>query len=129
MFVKIMWHIQTVLLTYLILPVFVKAIFGGEYVSNPYEYPWVARLVTFREPNATEFHGCGGSIISKNLIVTAAHCVENATKIIVILGNSNSSSELALIASVKTILNHPAYDSKNGSFQVRGLSNTMTLLF
>ena len=120
-----MWYIQTVLFTLLFLPTFVQAIFGGQYVTNPHEYPWLARLVTFREPNSTEFHGCGGSIISKNLIVTAAHCVENATKIIVILGNSNSSSELALIASVKTILNHPAYNSKNGSFQVRGLSNTI----
>ena len=39
---------------------------------------------------------CGGSIISPNVISTAAHCLENATKIQVQLGHYDSNSVLAI---------------------------------
>ena len=39
---------------------------------------------------------CGGSIISPNVILTAAHCLENAKKIQVQLGHYDSNSVLAI---------------------------------
>ena len=36
---------------------------------------------------------CSGSIISKNVILTAAHCVKNKSKIGIIYGHSNRNAE------------------------------------
>ena len=79
----------------------ISAIFGGEYVSTAYEFPWMARLIvtkkTLTEYGLTLVSGtCGGSIISPNVILTAAHCLENATKIQVQLGHYDSNSYLAI---------------------------------
>ena len=80
---------------------FISAIFGGEFVSTAYEFPWMARLFitkkTLSEYGLTLASGtCGGSIISPNVILTAAHCLENATKIQVQIGHYDSNSYLAI---------------------------------
>ena len=49
----------------------VEAIIGGESVLNPHEFPWVVGV-------RTESGKCGGTIITKNLVMTAAHCVFNS---------------------------------------------------
>ena len=54
------------------LPLLVLTIYGGEYVTNPYEYPWMVKL----NMDNCRYNMCGGSIISKKLILTAAHCVK-----------------------------------------------------
>ena len=56
-----------IFLTLNLLPLLVEAIIGGSF-AKPHEYPWIVGVVD----NSGK---CGGTIISKNLVITAAHCV------------------------------------------------------
>ena len=49
----------------------VEAIFGGEY-GDSHEFPWIVKL----NMDNCKHKFCGGSIISENIILTAAHCVD-----------------------------------------------------
>ena len=53
--------------------------------------------------------GCGGSIISRNVILTGAHCVSNAKNIYVQMGHSDLNSEEIILKTVKSVLEHPEY--------------------
>ena len=46
------------------------AIIGGEDVNDPKKFPWMVQIYTGNGGF------CGGSIISKRAILTAAHCVK-----------------------------------------------------
>ena len=88
----------------------VEAIIGGESVLNPHEFPWVVGV-------RTEFGKCGGSIISKNLVMTAAHCLFNSKKelvqeISILMGHSDLSSDLIKKQRVESILIHPQNGNK-----------------
>jgi secreted trypsin-like serine protease len=50
---------------------FVEAIFGGQ-IANPREFSWIVKL----NMDNCKHKFCGGSIISENIILTAAHCVD-----------------------------------------------------
>ena len=54
--------------------------------------------------------GCGGSIISKHIILTSAHCVWGATDILIEMGHSNTTSEKIAPKLVESMLIHPEYD-------------------
>ena len=49
----------------------VEAILGGEN-ADPYEFPWIVKI----NMDSCKHKFCGGSIISENIILTAAHCVD-----------------------------------------------------
>ena len=89
----------------------VEAIIGGESVLNPHEFPWMVGV-------RTKSGKCGGSIITKNLIMTAAHCIFNSKtqelnqEISILMGHSNISSALIKKESVKSVLVHPQNDKK-----------------
>ena len=83
----------------------VEAIIGGESVINPNEFPWVVGV-------RTESGKCGGTIIAKNLVITAAHCLFNSKKVLnkeisVLMGHSDISSTLIKKEIVESILVHP----------------------
>ena len=72
---------------------FPSHIIGGE-DTNPGDWPWVARLL----PGV-----CGGTLVSRRHVVTAAHCVErNSEPRSVILGDSDTTTD------------YDCLDAKNG---------------
>ena len=90
----------------------VEAIIGGESVLNPHEFPWVVGV-------RTESGKCGGTIITKNLVMTAAHCLFNQDskseldkEISVLMGHSDISSTLIKKERVKSFLIHPQHGNK-----------------
>ena len=90
------------------LPLFSEAIFGGENVTDPHKYPWLTKLYIVDENGATK--ECGGSILTENVIITAAHCVLGASEITVLVGHPNITSDEIFATSVKSVIIHPDYN-------------------
>ncbi|WP_108651606.1 S1 family serine peptidase [Dongshaea marina] len=97
-----------------------ERIINGEPVVNTLTYPWMVSL------QDTSFdHLCGGSLISPQWVVTAAHCVDNgvvASDLIIMQGqielNAATSSNRHTVQSIRL---HPSYNSYN-------LTNDIALL-
>ena len=53
-------------------PITQQKIFGGN-KTGILDFPWMA-LIAYQTTNGPEFR-CGGSLISKRYVLTAAHCV------------------------------------------------------
>ena len=61
-----------------------------------------------------DFNLCGGSILNKNLVLTAGHCVTDAMWILVYLGvHEISEASEARLVDDKGIFLHPQYDFPN----------------
>ena len=101
----------------------VDAIIGGEYVTNPHQYPWMVFIESFDMENnqPTNVASCGGAIISENMILTAAHCVERGwsefsmgsdygkkSGIFVAIGHSTLDKGISRL-KVESKLIHPNY--------------------
>ena len=86
----------------------VDAIIGGEYVTNPHQYPWMVYIAAY-DMEKDQSGVCGGAIISENIILTAAHCVVERrwSQIDVAIGHSilNQSTWV----KVESTLIHPNY--------------------
>jgi secreted trypsin-like serine protease len=61
-------------------------IVGGTSVPNG-KYPFVTFVKVYR--NNKLFMECGGSLIDKNSVLTAAHCLEKATGAVVVVGRTD----------------------------------------
>lgn len=78
--------------------------------ANPGEFPWFVQVVT-TNPRYTREVLCGGSIISKEYILTAANCADPADEQFVVTGPSFDppSSKLPVAESIL----HPKFVHKN----------------
>lgn len=107
-------------------------IVGGDSISISLT-PWQVALIDTSEANNFDGQFCGGSIISSQWILTAAHCVDGTTTINsfrVLAGQTTLSTSSLSGNTVQSIVIHPAWNpstSDNDIALVR-LTTPLTLV-
>ncbi|XP_044019325.1 transmembrane protease serine 9-like [Aphidius gifuensis] len=91
-------------------------IVGGQ-PSEPHRYPWIARLVY-----EGKFH-CGGSLLTNDYILTAAHCLRRLqrSKIRIVLGDHDqyvNNEAVAVMRAVSAIIRHRNFDMNSYNHDV-----------
>ena len=90
---------------------------GGKAVANG-KYPFVAALLDNRVGgNARDKQFCGGTLIDRNSVLTAAHCVSGASPrpLRVAVGRTVLSSSQGQVRKVSRIFVHPRYNARNST--------------
>ncbi|KAM7005626.1 elastase-1-like [Tautogolabrus adspersus] len=89
-----------------------ERVVGGE-VARPNSWPWQISL-QYRS-GSRFYHTCGGTLIQKGWVMTAAHCVDSNREWRVVIGehdlNSNSGREQ--IKTVSKVYIHQGWDSSS----------------
>ena len=94
-------------------------IVGGE-ETEANEYPWQVGLVSPEEKTPY----CGGSIITSQHVLTAAHCtynrftedIKDPSSIQVLVGEHDTSDDNMDRRDISAIRNHPKFDIKNADY-------------
>ena len=84
-----------------------ERIVGGE-EATPHTYPWMAALFV------DDSWFCGGSLISDEWVLTAAHCAHDATEMVVMLGAHNvreATEEGRIELTTTDFFTHPQYST------------------
>ena len=96
---------------------------GGNLQQNPQAYPWSAAIIRVNGESDHEIH-CHGSLISLNVVLSAAHCYKNKTMIpelFVVLGaleplkagiTIDVKREINYIYEIKEVIVHEEYQLK-----------------
>uniref|UniRef100_A0A3P8YIT4 pancreatic elastase n=1 Tax=Esox lucius TaxID=8010 RepID=A0A3P8YIT4_ESOLU len=85
---------------------------GGK-VAKPHSWPWQVSLQV--QSGSSFFHICGGSLIRKGWVMTAAHCVDRPETYRVVLGahNLDRNDGLEQIMPVSRVIIHPQWNMRN----------------
>ena len=77
--------------------------------------PWQVGILSTLHSNDYDNQFCGGSLISTDWVVTAAHCVTGQTtsNTKILIGKTYLSTTSANGVPIKTIIVHPSYNSSN----------------
>ncbi|XP_010791324.1 elastase-1-like [Notothenia coriiceps] len=89
-----------------------ERVVGGE-VARPNSWPWQISL-QFKSGSSYR-HTCGGTLIKRGWVMTAAHCVDSSRNWRVVLGdhNINSHEGSEQYMSVSRVHIHPNWNSNN----------------
>ena len=107
----------------------------GGIETEVHEYPWQVGLVFTFIPVFNETPVCGGSIISKQHILTAAHCTDilgyplNTTQIQVSVGEHDTSDSAFDLKTISKITRHPGYSPLNAVNDIAILTLSSPLTF
>jgi len=86
----------------------------GGVEARPHSIPWQIGLGTMR---GSSYGGqiCGGSIVSENIVITAAHCISPGTKYYVVIGQHNKRKADSYTKRIKVTeaITHPNWDDRN----------------
>uniref|UniRef100_A0A673BSR7 pancreatic elastase n=1 Tax=Sphaeramia orbicularis TaxID=375764 RepID=A0A673BSR7_9TELE len=89
-----------------------ERVVGGE-VARPNSWPWQISLQY--KSGSSFYHTCGGTLIRRGWVMTAAHCVDRSRTWRVVLGdhNINSHEGREQYMSVSRVYLHPNWNSNN----------------
>ncbi|XP_013413510.1 chymotrypsinogen A [Lingula anatina] len=89
-------------------------IVGGD-ESVAHKWPWQVSLQT-----TSDYHFCGGTLISNQWVLTAAHCVERSrpSSVQIVLGEHHQAEDsgIEVKMSVSKIIEHPQYNGNGAGF-------------
>ncbi|XP_023937182.1 venom serine protease-like isoform X2 [Bicyclus anynana] len=103
----------------------VNRIVGGQ-ETTPYKYPMMCGI-RFNRGTIT----CGGTIITNNHVLTAAHAVlgKRAADTTVVAGIHNQNNAAQQELGVASILTHPLYNSNTYDYDIAILKTTLSFVF
>ncbi|XP_040296161.1 serine protease 33-like [Bufo bufo] len=102
-------------------PSFSQRVVGGKN-SLPGKWPWQVSVIS------DNTHLCGGSLISRSWVVTAAHCMGGTFSVMLGVLTLIGTSTTRVIVPVKTTIIHPIYsgDGSSGDLALLELERPVT---
>ncbi|KID60283.1 Peptidase cysteine/serine, trypsin-like protein, partial [Metarhizium brunneum ARSEF 3297] len=95
-------------------PVDIQPKIIGGWEANQAEWPWIVSI-RLEYPGGRHRHICGGTLVSPDTIVTAAHCNQDRLRpglFSVLAGSNDRESREATVVGVAQIIDHPRFSTE-----------------